>query len=100
MGALIACPEDTDLDRFNPFGNYLGSAFQIQDDMLNLTGSRQKCGKEIAGDRYEGKRTLVLSHLFGKASPEETQKLKHFLSQPRNGKDADGIDRVMKSLNA
>ena len=99
VGALIARPEDTDLDRFNSFGNLLGSAFQIQDDILNLTGSRQKYGKEIAGDLYEGKRTLMLSHLFGKGSPQETQKLKGFLSKSRNGKYAEDIDRVMELLN-
>jgi geranylgeranyl diphosphate synthase type II len=98
VGALIARPEDSNLERFNSFGNYLGSAFQIQDDILNLTGSRQKYGKEIAGDLYEGKRTLMLSHLFGQGSPEETQNLKDFLSKPRNGKYADEIDRVMESL--
>ena len=100
IGALIARPEDTNLDRFNSFGHYLGSAFQIQDDILNLTGSRQKYGKEIAGDLYEGKRTLMLSHLFGKGSPEETQELKDFLSKPRNGKYADQIDWVRKLMTS
>ena len=99
IGALIARPGDTDLDRFNSFGNYLGSAFQIQDDILNLTGSRQKYGKEIAGDLYEGKRTLMLSHLFGKSSQQETQKLKDILSKARNGKYAAQIDWVRELMN-
>ena len=43
-----------DLDRFNEFGFFLGAAFQIQDDVLNLVGSRERYGKEIGGDLYEG----------------------------------------------
>jgi geranylgeranyl diphosphate synthase type II len=99
IGALIAHPGDTDLDRFNAFGNYLGSAFQIQDDVLNLTGSRQKYGKEISGDLYEGKRTLMFSHLFRKGSQIETQKLKAMLSKPRNGKYAEQIDWIRELMN-
>ena len=98
IGALIAQPDDTALDRFNSFGNYLGSAFQIQDDILNLTGSRQKYGKEIAGDLYEGKRTLMLSHLFENCSQKEKKTLKEFLSRPRHGKYADQIDWVRKLM--
>ena len=66
---------------------------------MNLTGSRQKYGKEIAGDLYEGKRTLMLSHLFKKASPKETEKLKSILSRSRNGKYADQIDWVRKLMS-
>ena len=45
------------------FGFHLGAAFQIQDDLLNLVGDESAYGKEIDGDLYEGKRTLVLIHL-------------------------------------
>jgi geranylgeranyl diphosphate synthase type II len=94
IGALIARPEDVELDRFNPFGSYLGTAFQIQDDILNLTGSRQKYGKEIAGDLYEGKRTLMISHLFGNCSPQEKRTLQNFLARPRNRRLPREIDWV------
>jgi geranylgeranyl diphosphate synthase type II len=83
IGALIARPGDADLDRFNEFGYFLGAAFQIGDDVLNLVGSREKYGKEIGGDLYEGKRTLMLSHLFLQSSPEEKRKLRDLLSRPR-----------------
>ena len=55
--------------RFNRFGYYLGTAFQIQDDVLNLVGDARKYGKEIGGDLLEGKRTLILAHLFKSAQP-------------------------------
>ena len=49
IGALIATRDGVDLDRFNRFGYFLGTAFQIQDDLLNLTGDEQRYGKEIGG---------------------------------------------------
>ena len=60
IGALVSGREGVDLDSFNRFGYYLGAAFQIQDDVLNLEGDRGKYGKEIGGDLLEGKRTLIL----------------------------------------
>lgn len=83
IGALIAQPERSDLDAFNRFGYYLGTAFQIQDDVLNLTGDRNKYGKEIGGDLLEGKRTLILAHLFQQVTPLEKTRLSGFLGKPR-----------------
>jgi len=83
IGALVAQPGRDDLDVFNRFGYFLGTAFQIQDDVLNLTGDRGKYGKEIGGDLLEGKRTLILAHLFRQVAPLEKQRLAGFLGKPR-----------------
>lgn len=98
IGALIARPNDANLDRFNAFGHYLGAAFQIQDDVLNLTGSRRVYGKEIGGDLYEGKRTLMLSHLFQNCSKHEQQTLQGLLARPRNRRLPREIDSVNELL--
>jgi geranylgeranyl diphosphate synthase type II len=83
IGALIAQPDRADLDSFNCFGYYLGTAFQIQDDVLNLVGDRGKYGKEIGGDLLEGKRTLILAHLFKNGNAQERERLKAFFAKPR-----------------
>jgi geranylgeranyl pyrophosphate synthase len=83
VGALIARPEQAVLDDFNAFGYFLGTAFQIQDDVLNLVGDRRKYGKEIGGDLLEGKRTLVLAHLFKQVTPMEKARLRTFFGKPR-----------------
>jgi geranylgeranyl diphosphate synthase, type II len=82
IGALIAAPE-TDLDRFNRFGYFMGAAFQIQDDVLNLIGESRKYGKEIGGDIWEGKRTLMLIHLLNRSTVRERGRLRRFLGTPR-----------------
>jgi len=69
-------------NRFCRFGWYLGAAFQIQDDILNLIGKYRKYGKEIGGDLREGKRTLILIHLFNKCSAKEGRSLRGILAKP------------------
>ena len=62
IGSIVATRGSVQPDRFNRFGCYLGAAFQIQDDLLNLTGDGDLYGKEHGGDILEGKRTLILIH--------------------------------------
>lgn len=85
VGALVAWRNQKNLDVFNEFGYYLGTAFQIQDDALNLMGTR-KYGKEAAGDLYEGKRTLILLHLLENTIGFENQKLHSILAKPRENR--------------
>ena len=83
IGALIASGDSVDLNIFNKFGYYMGTAFQIQDDVLNLVGDSDKYGKEIGGDLWEGKRTLMLIHLLRHCTASEAEQLRSFLGQPR-----------------
>jgi geranylgeranyl diphosphate synthase type II len=83
IGALIATGGVAELSRFDLFGYYMGAAFQIQDDLLNLLGEEVKYGKEIGGDIWEGKRTLVLIHAINQCNPDEKKRILSFLAQPR-----------------
>ncbi len=83
VGALIAEGRQLAADRFCSFGWYLGAAFQIQDDILNLTGSYANYRKEIGGDLWEGKRTLMLIHLLRNCTPVQRQAIEKFLAKPR-----------------
>ena len=83
IGALVADGDDRDLDRFDRFGYLLGVAFQITDDVLNLDGNVARYGKEINGDLWEGKRTLLLTHAFGQASSADRAWIRSFLARPR-----------------
>jgi len=83
IGALVANGDDGNLGRFDRFGYLLGLAFQITDDVLNLNGSLARYGKEIDGDLWEGKRTLVLVYALESAIPAERAWIADFLSRPR-----------------
>jgi geranylgeranyl pyrophosphate synthase len=82
IGGLVADGERTDLDRFDRLGFFVGAAFQIQDDVLNLIGDR-RYGKEIGGDLMEGKRSLILAHLFEHVSGRDAETLRDFLGRTR-----------------
>jgi geranylgeranyl pyrophosphate synthase/uncharacterized protein with NAD-binding domain and iron-sulfur cluster len=83
IGALVANGDDQSLDRFNRFGYLLGLAFQITDDVLNLDGDVARYGKEIDGDLWEGKRTLLLTHALGHANRSDRAWISGFLALPR-----------------
>lgn len=90
VGCLIGGGPAASMDRAIRFGFFLGAAFQIQDDLLNLVGNALAYGKELGGDIREGKRTLMLIHLFEQATPAERDRLAHFLGLPRSERsDAD-----------
>jgi geranylgeranyl diphosphate synthase type II len=86
LGALAAGVEPPVV--FEEAGMKLGIGFQIVDDVLNLEGDPAKYGKEIAGDLWEGKRTLILLHFLQKADPDERARAEHLLRIPREQKPA------------
>ena len=83
IGALVANGDDRNLARFDRFGYLIGAAFQITDDVLNLNGNVARYGKEINGDLWEGKRTLMLTHAFGQANSADRTWIRSFLARPR-----------------
>lgn len=86
VGALIGTRDGIDLDRFVRFGFFLGAAFQIQDDLLNLTGDHERYGKELDGDLREGKRTLMLIHLLTHSSAGDRDRILGLLALSRDQK--------------
>jgi geranylgeranyl diphosphate synthase, type II len=98
VGALVARPAQLKTEQFCRLGWYFGAAFQIQDDILNLTGDYHKYGKEIAGDLWEGKRTLMLIHTLQCAGAREKARLRRFLAKPRVDRTAQEVEWVYRQL--
>ena len=98
VGALIGSAGTAPLDAITRFGFYLGAAFQIRDDLLNLVGMEAEYGKELLGDVREGKRTLMLIHLLGNASIDQRKSLIAFLD--RAGKHSDLPDDSALDIDA
>jgi len=91
MGVLIATRGAHDLNRYIRFGFFLGAAFQIQDDILNLYAD-DNYGKELNGDLWEGKRTLMIIRLHGLATKSEKARLQLILSVGREARDPADVD--------
>ena len=99
IGALIGTAGAIDADRFNLFGFLLGAAFQIQDDILNLVGDRAQYGKEILGDIWEGKRTLMLVHTLRECTTDERDRLRRVFSvarEQRTDRDVEWVFRLFE----
>jgi geranylgeranyl diphosphate synthase type II len=99
-GALIGTRDGADLDRLTRFGFFLGAAFQIQDDLLNLVGDHQRYGKELDGDIWEGKRTLIMIRLFQKATPSELDRLTAVLAGTRSERQEKDVLWVRERIDA
>lgn len=95
FGAIIAGKGN--LKAIHDFGEAMGKAFQLQDDILNLTAG-QKYGKEIAGDIYEGKRTLILIHLLKNCTAHERKKITAIMNKPREKKSKREVKWVLSLM--
>jgi geranylgeranyl diphosphate synthase type II len=99
-GAIIGTRGRPDLTPFVRFGFFLGAAFQIQDDLLNLIGEEGPYGKERDGDIREGKRTVMLIHLFRRATPRERAQLLDLFARPRAERCADEVAWIRARMEA
>ncbi|MCY1691876.1 polyprenyl synthetase family protein [Exiguobacterium sp. SL14] len=62
-GGLLASVSSTDLEHLQQYGRHLGIAFQIQDDILDVTGDAEKIGKPVGSD--EGNEKATYPKLLG-----------------------------------
>lgn len=96
LGALLAGASSILLNTVSEFGEPLGVAFQIQDDVLNLQGDSTLYGKEIAGDIAEGKRTLILIYLLERASAQQRRTVAQVYQLPREQKTPEQIAEILQ----
>lgn len=96
IGAIIGSKGNVKPDQFNRLGYFMGAAFQIQDDILNLVGEESAYGKEIGGDIMEGKRTLMLIHLLSNCNKRELAFTKDFLSISIKERSKDEAKLILK----
>src|SRR5206468_4019042 len=100
IGAIITNVQLSQLSLLRRFAIYMGVAFQIQDDALNLIADEQLYGKEIGGDLWEGKRTIMLLHMMRSVSPGEQEVARGILEQPRNEKTASEVGYLYSLIHA
>jgi octaprenyl-diphosphate synthase len=68
LGAVLAGADQTTEDAMGEYGRNLGLAFQIVDDVLDLTATEEVLGKPVASDLREGKATLAVIHTLENGS--------------------------------
>ena len=71
VGAMVGGANEEVVEGLRSFGLDTGLAFQIQDDLLNLIGTKEAKEKDFRSDITEGKRTLVVVHALRHSSRRE-----------------------------
>ncbi len=70
IGAVLAGAPEEDIRKLHQIAEEIGLAFQIRDDILDVSGSQETLGKSIGKDAAEGKATYVSMHGLDAASKE------------------------------
>ena len=76
IGALLGGGNKKEINNLANFGRSIGIAFQIQDDLLDITGNENEFGKFVGGDLVEGKKTFLFIKALEKAKGKNLQELK------------------------
>lgn len=79
-GALVGGADSDDADQLYAFGENIGLAFQLMDDMLDVYGDEKTFGKKIGGDILCNKKTYLLIHAMKLAQGATAEKLDRLLS--------------------
>ncbi len=79
MGAILAEANLSDQKLIYEFGEYIGIAFQLQDDVLDAYGNPETFGKQIGGDILINKKTYLLVKLMEIIKEEDLPRLQNLL---------------------
>jgi len=91
-----AVMENYDEEKFGLYGKNIGIAFQIIDDLLDVTQDEKTLGKPAMHDFYEGKTTLPFIYLFESANDEEIKKLKSLYKKKLTSDEINWIRSLMQ----
>src|SRR5579885_2699188 len=75
LGAVLGQATAEQEEAAASYGRNLGMAFQIVDDVLDLTASESVLGKPVASDLREGKVTMAVIYALERCTPEEREKI-------------------------
>ena len=81
LGSVLGNASARDEERLGEYGRNLGLAFQIVDDVLDLTASEEVLGKPVASDLREGKVTMAVIHALDHCTPDERKRIETVLDE-------------------
>ena len=93
LGAIISNASPKDELALSLYGMHIGTAFQLIDDVLDLSGNALAIGKNLGDDLSEGKPTLPLLYAMRNGNAEESKTIKHAIEHG-------GLEDLASVLNA
>ena len=79
IGAILAGASKADADNLYKFGEQIGLAFQLQDDLLDVYGDPKVFGKNIGGDITSNKKTYMLINAVNRANASQREELMRWI---------------------
>jgi len=80
LGAIIGNATADEEEALSQYGMHIGTAFQLIDDVLDLSGNVLEIGKNLGDDLNEGKPTLPLLFAMRHGTPAESHAIKHAIT--------------------
>lgn len=98
IGACKAGASEHDQELIGAFGEQLGLAFQLRDDLLDAFGETSSTGKEQGGDLRNGKKTWLLISALQRAEEANDATLRNELAKPIAERDVARMIRALQAL--
>ncbi len=100
--AIVSGADQATVIAMRDYGRYLGTAFQLVDDILDYSANAEQLGKNIGDDLAEGKPTLPLLHAMRSGNPQQAALIREAIEQGGKREALDEILAIMaehKSLD-
>jgi geranylgeranyl diphosphate synthase, type I len=100
IGAALAGADEGVMEQLSDYAIPLGTAFQIQDDLIGLYGDEKTIGKPVGSDIREGKETMLMEETMKRASRNDRTFLSGCLGKQVSGEDIEEVRRIVASSGA
>lgn len=97
LGAVICQANEADEKALSLYGMHLGTAFQLIDDVLDLTGDAQAIGKNLGDDIAEGKPTLPLLYAMRHGTKQQAELIRTAIEHGGEHNIQNVIDAVQQT---
>lgn len=96
LGAILQGAPDSDAEHLKQFGDNVGIAFQLRDDLLDVYGDKDKFGKQVGGDILSDKKTFLMLTALEQANQEQLQTILSW----RDNTDAGIAEEKVQAITA
>ncbi|MBQ7142026.1 MAG: polyprenyl synthetase family protein [Bacteroidaceae bacterium] len=90
IGAMLGGGDQEDVENLYKFGEKMGLAYQLQDDLLDVYGDPTKFQKKLGGDIVDNKKTFMLINAYQRANQEQKAELDRWM----NTQEFDSAEKI------
>jgi len=99
LGAVLCQREEKEVQAMAAYGRYLGTAFQLIDDVMDYSSNSEQMGKNVGDDLAEGKPTLPLIYAIQQGTAEQAALIKSAIEKGGYDK-VDEVQAIIKQTGA